>query len=365
MKVLLVSQVPTFFEQFRQGGEFAPFQAQTFWVKAIRKLASQVEVFRYSDPPVISVELNCRLVTWLEQKSPRLYRRYRLLKNRYPWLFWDNYIKSLILSIKMLRLKPQVIVISGGVSELVGLELVVAKALGARIALLHGVNPREAATGYESCFVSQFDLVVTNAKSHAKGWLQLGAPEAISLPYSGIDRQYHRPQAVGKDISVVFAGTLFPERIRFLSKLVELGVDVHVVGYIPNNLTLPKMLKARYHGGVWGKELLKIYSRAQIVINPLPDHMPDGANLRMFEIPACGSLQLTSYCDPSWFKIGKEIIVYDSLSDLVTKIKHYLNHPRQRASIAKAGLVRVQQYTYHRRFRDIFDRLKVSDNNDY
>lgn len=356
MKVLLVSQVPVEFEKYRtQSQLFAPFQAQTFWLAGLKSLDCQTRVFRYSDSVLVPAYLNLRITKWSKRHLGRWYRKYRLLKSRLPWLFLDNYFKSISLSWQIWRFRPEVIVMSGGVSELVGFELILAKHLGVKITLLHGVDPGTAATGYEKRLLNLFDLIVTNSQTHAQAWLKLGAKQAIGLPYSGIDPDYHQPEAVDRDIDLVFVGTLFSDRIKFLEKLIDQGLPIQVYGFVPDKIKLTSAIKSVYQGEAWGQNLINLYSRAKIVLNPLPDHMPDGGNLRLFEIPAAGALQLASYCDPDWFELDKEIVVYDSLKDLEQKVKHYLRHTKTRQKIAKAGQKRVlHDYTYQQRFKQIF-----------
>jgi spore maturation protein CgeB len=57
---------------------------------------------------------------------------------------------------------------------------------------------------------------------------------------------------------------------------------------------------------------------------------------------------------------GKEIETFASLDELVSKIKHYLDHPRKRDEIAAAGHLRVRrEHTYEKRFRDLMNQAET------
>lgn len=78
---------------------------------------------------------------------------------------------------------------------------------------------------------------------------------------------------------------------------------------------------------------------------------------RHFEIPACGGFMITSKADDlqNYYKIGEEIAVYDSIGDLIDKIRYYLTHDSERETIAVAGHKRtIRDHTYAKRFQEIF-----------
>lgn len=76
--------------------------------------------------------------------------------------------------------------------------------------------------------------------------------------------------------------------------------------------------------------------------------------MRTFEIPGCGAFQLVDKVDPSWFKIGKEVVVFRDLGDLKKKIRYYLRNERERQAIAQAGYKRAhREHTYEKRFKQL------------
>ncbi|MCK9265611.1 glycosyltransferase [bacterium] len=79
---------------------------------------------------------------------------------------------------------------------------------------------------------------------------------------------------------------------------------------------------------------------------------------RNFEIPAFGGFQLTNYVPAleDYFDIGKEVVVYTGLEDLILKLNYYLENEDIRKNILANGHKRVLKDgpTYVERFKEIF-----------
>ena len=92
---------------------------------------------------------------------------------------------------------------------------------------------------------------------------------------------------------------------------------------------------------VWEEEYAGLMSRAKIVLNPVRPEMKHGANLRMFEIPAFGSLELASYGNKEWLIPGKEMLVYKDAEKAAGLIVKYLKDGKKREEVVKRGGRRV------------------------
>src|SRR5204862_6455883 len=78
---------------------------------------------------------------------------------------------------------------------------------------------------------------------------------------------------------------------------------------------------------------------------------------RNFEVPGCGGFLLTQRVPhlEDYFVEGEEIGVFDNEDDLIAQIRHWLEHPGERAAVAEAGYRRVlAEHTYDHRFDEIF-----------
>lgn len=90
-------------------------------------------------------------------------------------------------------------------------------------------------------------------------------------------------------------------------------------------------------------------------------NIADDINYRTFETCGCGTFLLTNYTKglEQLFDIGKEIITYNSITDLDSKVKYYLEHEEERKIIAKAGFKRVRKdHTYDERTKLIMSLIE-------
>ena len=62
-----------------------------------------------------------------------------------------------------------------------------------------------------------------------------------------------------------------------------------------------------------------------------------------------------------YFIPGKDLVLYDSVDDLIQKIDYYLSHEEERLQIAKNGYEKVKRYhTYDTRLTEILNTV-ISD----
>jgi len=359
MKILLLAKVPAYYQLFCQPDQLFPqFQAQAFWLKALKKLDHKVKVFRYSDNLVLPQKLTAWITIKFQRAFPYFYSSYRQIRNRFYQFFPKTLFQSIKLKYLINSFKPEAIIISGGISELLSFPLKYAKRSGSKIYFLYGEDPKISATKFEKNNFPLFDWIITNDLVHAFNWKKLGAKQTKALPYTGINPQIHKKLKLTQKqkklykSDLVFIGTLSLDRQKILSQLTEFNLRIY--GYIPPGIFLLNQLKRYYFGEAWGEKIVKIYNASKIILNFIPSHMPKGSNARTFEIPGCGAFQLVSRCPRNWLKPNKEIILFNSIKDLKEKIKYYLTYEKQRKKIALAGYNRVNKdHTYIKRFSEI------------
>jgi len=81
---------------------------------------------------------------------------------------------------------------------------------------------------------------------------------------------------------------------------------------------------------------------------------------RHFEIPQCLGFQISTPADDlsSYFEDGKEIVIVNSVADLIDKTKYYLEHSEERQMIASAGYLRMlKDHQWYHRFEHIFKEV--------
>lgn len=85
-------------------------------------------------------------------------------------------------------------------------------------------------------------------------------------------------------------------------------------------------------------------------------------NLRSFEIPMSGGLQICSYFDEvaDYFEEDKEIILYHTNEEMIEKTKYYLrdeNYKLRQKMKQNSRLRAESEHTWFKRFKKIFDNL--------
>ena len=118
------------------------------------------------------------------------------------------------------------------------------------------------------------------------------------------------------------------------------------------------------------EEYVKIFNATEINLNLHSSTERDGVepngdfiNPRTFELAGCGAFQLVDERTllPEAFEIGREIITFNSFSDLTEKIQYYLEHPQERVEIAQRARARVMRdHTYDKRIEQMLSVIYAS-----
>lgn len=134
--------------------------------------------------------------------------------------------------------------------------------------------------------------------------------------------------------------------------------------------TIRRAATARLHGSASDNQVPGLLGRAAITlgVNQRRGRIGDrlgfaDSRLRDFEAPLSGAFYLVqSYMDlPLFYRPGAEVETWSSLPELQEKVRHYLNHPRERAAIARAGRERaIREHTWDSRLHGLFHRLGLA-----
>jgi len=160
-----------------------------------------------------------------------------------------------------------------------------------------------------------------------------------------------------------------PERYKKIN--IEKTIDVSFIGQAHG--VRPSIIKTLKNNGIniktygfgWKssiltfEEMIEIINRSKICLNfsESSGKKPRQIKGRVFEIPACGTFMITGYAPKleDFYVIGKEIETYETLPDLISKIKYYIKHDEIRESIAKTGYKKtITKHTWRSRFEKIY-----------
>lgn len=255
-----------------------------------------------------------------------------------------------------------------------------------------------------------FDYNLHSEKGVREKFIAIGA-NPLWWPMAS-NPKYFRPVDVPRTIQASFVGANYALRAKYITHLLENGVDVHAYGpgWIRSGYRRWRSLARHYmlvgrallafsslaqstasarlaeydyrrsldvrfpvnlHPAVSDDELIALYSRSHISLGFLEVfdlHDPSRAvtqhlHLREFEAPMCGALYCTGYMDElaEMFEPEKEVVTYRNQHELLDKTRYYLNNPAQAELIRQAGRRRaLAEHTYHHRFRNLFTAIGLT-----
>lgn len=237
-----------------------------------------------------------------------------------------------------------------------------------------------------SCFDYTF-VATTDSKAPEK-YRKIGYQNVIHTQWA-CNHFLYKPLPLPKIYDVTFVGAPHGNRKAIVSKIKKAGINIQCWGSGWEN------------GRVSQEEMIRIFSQSKINLNFTKssgvfwkefgliflrrnpdrsiklrhpkewfDHIKAlPASLwsrqikgRNFEIPGCGGFLLTEYADnlKDYYEIGKEIVCFEGVEDLIEKIKYYLIREQEREAIAKAGYERtLREHTYEQRFNKIFRAIDL------
>jgi hypothetical protein len=190
-----------------------------------------------------------------------------------------------------------------------------------------------------------FDLFLTNAPACVPRHQALGAAAAV-LPI-GTNDDFYRPRPPREELrcEVLVLGRAHPDRVEPVRALVE-AFDTHLYGEGWEEHGL------RSRGLIFGEDVLAaLSSAAATVIFFLTGGGHALVKVGLFDFAAAGGLVVTNHfaeVEP-YLEFGTEIVGFDSTGDLLAKVRHLLDHPREAEAIRRRGRERVlRDHTWRR-----------------
>lgn len=173
---------------------------------------------------------------------------------------------------------------------------------------------------YSKWLGSILSYSVTLHKKSYHSYLDLGIKALLSN--TGVNPKYFHPYAYDQIYDVSFLGYPYPHRISFFQKLKEYGIHVNLFGkaggkYLPT------------------EDVAKVYSKSKINLNLCATYAGDHIRQikgHIYHIAMSGGFCLTDNAPnlDDYFEIGREIVVFESVEDAVSKIRYYLEYEDER-----------------------------------
>ncbi|MBU2513653.1 glycosyltransferase [bacterium] len=198
---------------------------------------------------------------------------------------------------------------------------------------------------------ASFDLCLTNSMaSRIKYVVEGGRP--LFWP-AGANPEIFKPLKLTRKFEVSFVGSGYGQRAAWILWLRQKGVKVTAFG-------------PGWPGGELStKEMVEIYARSHICLGfsgigySMREFCLKG---RDFEVPMSGAVYLT--CEQPdlhrVYKVGQEVLTYDSREQCLERIRRLLKNPNQSEQIRKAALTRsLREHTWEQRFDKLFRIIGV------
>ncbi|MBO6114226.1 MAG: glycosyltransferase family 1 protein [Lachnospiraceae bacterium] len=102
----------------------------------------------------------------------------------------------------------------------------------------------------------------------------------------------------------------------------------------------------------------QIIKCSKINLNMTNKPIKTGLPLRIYDLMGAGGFVISNYQAeiPEYFEVDKEIVLYESVPDLLEKIDYYLKHDDERKQIAKNGYERIKkEHTYDIRIKAMLE----------
>lgn len=187
----------------------------------------------------------------------------------------------------------------------------------------------------------------------------------LLLTTQGFDHTIHRPfhDFDEKDDCVAFVGRHERQREVLVRSLLDHQIRVRLAGpgwcRFVSRFTNTSLLD--YQGEfASGRDYAALISSCRYGLGCLSKRFDERHTTRTFEIPACGTALLTEKNSEilSFFE-ENDVIYYNTISELIQKIRFYQDHPHMLANLAERGHQRVNQgrYDYQSILKGLIDKI--------
>jgi len=215
-----------------------------------------------------------------------------------------------------------------------------------------------------------FDLVITSVAANLPRYKGLGIRDVMLLPVA-CDPAVHRKKEMmtresayyGSDLS--FAGSFVPNRAKTFAQLSDFNLRIWGDYWYP--FLVRKSLRTKLmRRPAYGEELINVINASKITLNVHTSYdIVSGvqANLRVFETTGCGCFLLTDNRSSvrRLFSDGKEVVCYDTPSELKELAEYYLENAGERYEISYKGQERAYaEHTYLNRVKVILNSVGKS-----
>lgn len=189
---------------------------------------------------------------------------------------------------------------------------------------------------------------------------------AVFLPFGFEMTEEDYEAAVGQpEINrICFLGN--PDKIResTILELADNGFAADVYGHGWDKTAVATNSAIKVHDAVYGEGFWKKLRQYRVQINIFREHNAGSHNMRTFEVPAVGGIQLLPYSEEqtAFFEDGREVFFYRNPQEMLEQAQRLLSLPAQQAHALRVAARKrsvESGYRYSDRARTVFENCKL------
>jgi len=310
------------------------------FIRALKKTEYQVELFDLSKR--IN---NYTLGGWIGKKVNTFWpvEAWTRKGNRDLAVFIQNY-------------KPDYVIVSGNVPILFGTLAFVKSILPGCKIILYWPDTLLNLQQTQFNAAPLYDLVASYSSTSLNEFMKLGYRETIWLPFAGDTEFLGEPSLNTEyECDISFIGGWRPEReramIEILNNFKDIVIKIQGPGWDRYGKD-PKIKSIANANPLYGSKFGDFLKTSRINLNIIDDTNFPAANMRFFEIPTVGGLQLSSSCPEmeDIFIHKQHIFYFKNLDNLCQQISYILSNDKEINVIRKNAfeLIKLEHTYFHR-----------------
>jgi spore maturation protein CgeB len=217
-----------------------------------------------------------------------------------------------------------------------------------------------------------FDLLTTSFPHYVERFRALGVEaEYFPIAFDEVVLDRLRGRGLSSDPSaersypLTFVGGLDPRLhgrgVRLLERLAS-ELELEVWGYGAEGLAEGSPIRRWYRGQAWGLDMYEVLASSRITLNRHIEAAEGHANnMRLYEATGVGAMLATddgANLD-TLFDSGREVLSYETASDLIEALRRYASDDQARREVAAAGQQRtLREHTYSKRIPELAAMLE-------
>jgi spore maturation protein CgeB len=331
-------------------GSFGPGALENSYASAFRDNNCEIITFDITD----AIKKNCRL-----GRAGQLFNKFVPVE---PWIRKAN--REMILKIK--HLNPDILIVFGQNRVLTSALAQVKAMFQIKTVYIWQDTLLDMGNSYINS-LRLYDLICTYSKSSIKPLEELGGRKVLWLPLAA-DPSIHSNVKVREEFKcdISFIGQWRPEREAAVSALINQipGISVKLWGPDWKRRSKDQRIVKAWQGrSLYGKEFAQAIVSSTFNLNIIDDTNYPAANMRFFEIPCAGGLQICSVCpemEPE-FKNGETTFYFKNHSELAEIVKSLLNDKSTIDQVRHTANIKIMEgHTYIHRAQKILELLNFN-----